>query len=161
MKIFSFAFLVPFVRLFPLLVLVPTAVGFAEVIQQDDLVHSVVTVVSEEDIASTHADVNVPDDVPRVLKKKRKKNPKGGKVSKSAKGSTPDPACAPISSSTAKDALLALKKGFDNGGLLLTDWVDTTEPCTTGDTTSNWGDSITCSTGGEVTKIDISKCNLF
>ena len=175
MKIISVTFLVQFVLL-PLTI-VPT-IGSAEVILQHDL-HSV-SMASEENalastrvdaLASTRVDATGSDELPRALKKAKgtAKDPKSGKGSKSAKGSASsspptsqessqpsDDPCASIS--TEKDALLALKAGFTNGEDQLSDWIDSTDPCT-GDT-SNWGDHITCS-GGEVTEIDLGKCNLF
>jgi hypothetical protein len=106
----------------------------------------------EEDVTSARATDTTVHGISRVLKKKAKgtaKEPKRGKVSKSAKGSaspsfqptsppTDDP-CASISDQ--KDALLALKAGFTNGDDKLTDWIDSTDPCE-GDT-SNWS-YITC-----------------
>ena len=65
--------------------------------------------------------------------------------------SQPTAPCAAISDQ--KDALLALKAGFTNGGTELSDWDGDTEPCS-GDT-SNWT-RITCSSGG-VTGIILSK----
>ena len=130
--------------------------------------HDSVSMVSE-DITSFVRDVTTPD-VLRVLKKKRKKKPKGGnhKDSKSAKGSSatlsPSPQPSPQESSqptdpcasiiTQKDALLALKAGFTNGNDKLSEWSSDTEPCN-GDT-SNWGATITC-ISGEVTIISFSK----
>ena len=161
MNIFSVAFLVQFV-LFPITI-VPT-IGSAEVIQHD--LHSVSTASEEDALASTRVDATGSDELPRALRKKRKKNPKGGKVSKSAKGSASSSPSSPPTSqdpcvvegiSTAKDALLALKAGFTNGDDKLSDWIDSTDPCT-GDT-SNW-ENITCS-GGEVTEIGLSKYILF
>ena len=128
--------------------------------------------VALEDVTSAH-DANILDDVlPRELKKK-KKRPKVPKKPKSAKGlattfppstqptekltsqpsvsSQPTAPCAAISDQ--KDALLALKAGFTNGGTELSDWDGDTEPCS-GDT-SNWT-RITCSSGG-VTGIILSK----
>ena len=127
--------------------------------------------MASEDITSFVRDVTTSDVLRRVLKKKRnKKNPKGGKVSKSAKGSAspsapptsqessqpspqessqpslssqPTDPCASIS--TEVDALLALKAGFTNGDDILSAWSSDTEPCT-GDT-SNWGANISCFSG--------------
>ena len=66
--------------------------------------------------------------------------------------SQPTEQCAPIS--TQKDALLALKAGFTNGGTTLSNWSSDTEPC--------YGDwmGITCNSG-RVTKIKLGKCNTF
>ena len=66
--------------------------------------------------------------------------------------SPPTEQCAPIS--TTKDALLALKAGFTNGTLVLTDWDIDTDPCT--NDIPNWG-GVTCSIAGEVTEIALSK----
>ena len=132
--------------------------------------------IASEDITSSVRDVTTPDHVLRVLKKKRKKNPKGGnhKDSKSAKGSSatlspssqpspqessqpslssqPTDPCASIS--TPVDALFALKAGFTNSYSVLSEWSSDTEPCN--GNTSNWGPTIRC-ISGEVTKISISK----
>jgi hypothetical protein len=126
--------------------------------------------VALEDVTSAHADANILDDVlPRELKKK-KKRPKVPKKPKSAKGlattfppstqptekltsqpsvsSQPTAPCAAISDQ--KDALLALKAGFTNGGTELSDWVTTTDPCT-----GPWT-GITCD-GSDVTQINLCK----
>ena len=163
MNIISIAFLVQFV-LFPLTI-VPT-IGSAEVIQHD--LHSVSTASDVDALASTRVDATGSDELPRALKKAKgtAKDPKSGKVSKSAKGSASSSPSSPPTSqdpcvvegiSTAKDALLALKAGFTNGDDKLSDWIDSTDPCT-GDT-SNWG-GITCS-GSEVTMIGLCKYILF
>ena len=125
--------------------------------------------VALEDVTSAH-DANILDDVlPRELKKK-KKRPKVPKKPKSAKGlattfppstqptekltsqpsvsSQPTAPCAAISDQ--KDALLALKAGFTNGGTELSDWVTTTDPCT-----GPWT-GITCD-GSDVTQINLCK----
>ena len=173
MKIISVAFLVQFV-LFPLLS-VPT-IGSAEVIQHD--LHSVSMVSEEDALASTHVDATGSDELPRALKKAKgtAKDPKSGKKSKSAKGSassspsspptsqdssqptsqdssppTVDP-CVVESINTPVDALLALKNGFDNGDENLSDWIDSTDPCT------GWT-GVFC-TEGKVTEL-ICKCNIF
>jgi hypothetical protein len=137
------------------------------------LQHDSVSMASEDDITSsvTMIDATI-HGIPRVLKKKAKgtaKEPKRGKVSKLAKGSAspsspptsqdssqptspPTGPCASISDQ--KDALLALKAGFTNGDTLLSDWSDSTKPCS-GDT-SNWV-GITCNSSGEVTEIKLGK----
>ena len=138
--------------------------------------------VASEDVTTSgaHDSPNIPDFLPRELKKKKAKGnakkpkapksiktpkaPKSGnKVPKSAKGSkaaspssepssspTDDP-CVVAGISTPKDALLALKEGFDNDDTELSDWVGDTEPCSDG-----WS-GITCSTSGDVTEINLGK----
>lgn len=115
---------------------------------------------------------------PNSGKKKEPKVPKSkNKVPKSSKGSanaspppppqttsqpslnaTDDP-CVVNSINTQKDALLDLKAGFKNGGTQLIDWNSDTEPCS--DNASNWGDTITCNSDGQVTEIVLCKCNIF
>ena len=183
MKVFSFAFLVQFV-LFSLLIVPTISSSSAESTQHD--FPSVAMTSSEEDVTSARADVTV-HGISRVLRKKRKKSPKGGKVSKSAKGSakknpkggkvsksakgSASPSSQPTSPPTSpptddpcasisdqKDALLALKDGFGNGDTVLSDWSVSTEPCS--DDTSNWGATITCNSSGEVLEIDLGKSNV-
>ena len=100
---------------------------------------------------------------------KKPKVPKGGKAPKSAKGllATSSPSFQSSSQSTGqltinecaadgiidqKDALLALKGGFNNGNTVLNDWSSDTDPCD-GD---GWT-GITCNDGGEVSDINFSK----
>ena len=65
---------------------------------------------------------------------------------------TVDP-CADISSQ--KEALLALKAGFNNGDAIYSDWDSTTDPC------DNLWTGITCNGSGEVITIDLRKFNMF
>ena len=144
---------------------------------------------SEDDISSAHNSNTISDGIiSRVLKKakgsakKSKASKSGKKASKSSKAlataspsqlsdeladqqssppsssPTVDP-CVAEGISTQKDALLALKDGFKNGGTVLTKWDIDTEPCD-GDS-SNWGGIITCNISGEVVAIDLSKCKIF
>ena len=138
-----------------------------------------VSAVASEDVTTSgaHDSPNIPDFLPRELKKKKAKGnakkpkaPKSGnkKVPKSAKGSamvspssepssspTDDP-CVVAGISTPKDALLALKEGFDNDDTEeLSDWGGDTEPCSDG-----WY-GITCSTSGDVTEINLGKWHLL
>lgn len=67
---------------------------------------------------------------------------------------TVDP-CASII--TQKDALLALKDGFENGDTVLIDWGSDTDPCD--ENTSNWS-YITC-VSDKVTVISLCRCNMY
>jgi hypothetical protein len=114
----------------------------------------------DDDVTSAHADAPV-HGISRVLKKKRKKNPKGGKVSKSAKSlgkvsKSAKGVCSEAAILSQKAALLALKEGFDDGDEKLANWVDSNEPCS-GDF-SNWS-YITCKVG-KVIIIDFNGLSL-
>ena len=150
MKTFSFTVLVQSTTL--VLFLIGSSVASSD--ESTQRLHSVS--MTSEDVASAHDATTVPD-VPRELKKAKgtAKDPKSGKkVSKSSKALTDQ--CASII--TQKDALLALKAGFANGYVELSNWVSTTEPCT--EDTSNWS-KISCNSDGKVTEIDLRKCNMF